>query len=113
VSLDPLPIHEWIVEMCEMKGLIRGSHHGRLDLRLDGKIVVNLEHDGSITIKLALDEQQALLQEHSDYVTLPPGWGHHGWTTIRTDALDRDIVSELIESAIHAVGSAAKKRPKN
>jgi hypothetical protein len=77
---------------------------------LDGKIVVNIEDDGSITIKLPLDEQQAVLSEYSDSVSLPNGWGHHGWTTMLVDQMDRGVVEEMIDTAIHTVASANRRR---
>ncbi len=97
--------HDWVINTCEAKGLIQGSHHGRIDLRLNGKIVVNLEADDAITIKLPLDEQQVLLQAFPNDVHLPNGWGHHGWTTLHVDRLSRDLVNELIDMAIHTVAN--------
>jgi hypothetical protein len=108
-NAEPVSGHEWVVAICEAKGLIQGSHHGRIDLRLDGKIVVNLEDDGFITLKLPLDEQQALLSEYPDYVHLPNGWGQHGWTTVIIEHLDRDVVKELIDISIRTI-SAPKRR---
>ena len=106
---DDISAHEWLIDVCESRGLVQGSHHGRIDLRLDGKIVVNLEDECSITIKLPLDEQQGLLSEYPDAVSLPKGWGHHGWTTLRTDRVDRDVVEELIDTAIDTVKTANRR----
>ncbi len=99
-----------VVSVCEAKGLVQGSHHGRTDFRLDGNIVVNVEDDGSITIKLPLDEQQALLAEYPDLVSLPTGWGHHGWTTLPVDHMDSVVIEELIDTAIRTVASAKRRR---
>lgn len=107
-SPDRVSAHDWVIDTCEAKGLIQGSHHGRVDLRWEGKIVVNLDGE-VITIKLPLDEQQALLSEYPDEVRLPSGWGHHGWTTLHIDHLNRDVVEELIDTAIHTVASARRR----
>jgi hypothetical protein len=99
---------ELVKAICESMGLIQGSHHGRADFRLNGKIVVNLEDDASITIKVPLDEQQALLSDYPEHVSLPNGWGHHGWTTLHIDQFDRDIVEELIDTSIRTVASSKR-----
>jgi hypothetical protein len=95
----------WVKEICETKGLVQGSHHGRVDFRLDGKIVVNVEDDATITIKLPIDEQQALLSDYPDHVSLPNGWGHHGWTTLQIDHIGHEITSELIDTSIRIIAS--------
>lgn len=100
------PLDEWLRRLCTAHGLTAGAHHGRIDYRADDKIVVNLEHDGSITLKLPLDEQHAMLDEYPDIVSLPAGWAKHGWTTIRVEALSRDIVTELVLTAIETVTGA-------
>lgn len=80
-----------------------GSHHGRVDYRGGGKIVANLEDDGAVTLKLPVEEQEALLHEYPELVRLPGGWAKHGWTTIRLDALDRGHVEELLDLAVLTV----------
>jgi hypothetical protein len=103
---------EWFVGECVAKGLSAGSHHGRVDYRLNNKIVVNIEDDGSVTLKLPLDEQQALLSERPDEVSLPAGWAKHGWTTIRLDRLDRAMVVELLVMSIETVSAGSPSKPK-
>ena len=59
------------------------SHQGSPDFRYRNRIVVNLDEDGrSITIKLPLDEQAALVERDDKTFSLPGGWAKHGWTTI-------------------------------
>jgi YjbR len=100
--------HEWVKAVCETKGLVQGSHHGRVDFRLAGKIVVNVENESSITIKLPLDEQQALLSDYPEFVSLPNGWGHHGWTTLQIDDIGPEIITELIDTSIRTIGSTKR-----
>jgi hypothetical protein len=103
-ATDPDPsAEEWLHRLCAAHGLRAGSHRGRTDYRLDGKIVANLEDDGAVTIKLPLQEQRAILDEHPALVRLPGGWAKHGWTTIRLDALGIDQAHELLAHSIAAV----------
>jgi hypothetical protein len=110
VSQHDQTTEQWVRLFCEAKGLLEGSHHGQTDYRLAGKIVVNLESNDSITIKLPIDEQQALLHEHPEAVRLPPGWGHHGWTTLQFISLSSELVGQLIEQAIETIGSPKPRK---
>lgn len=85
---------------CE---LTQGSHHGRIDFRAGGKIVANLEDDGSVTLKLPLEEQHALLHQYPNLVRLPTGWSRHGWTTVQLEDMARSQVRELLTLAIETV----------
>ena len=83
-----------------LDGAEERGHQGRPDFRRGGKIVVNLdEDDRSITIKLAGDEQAALVARDPATFSLPGGWAKHGWTTIALDTVDGDEVRELITDA--------------
>jgi hypothetical protein len=97
------PFGKWFADLCTSSGLTQDSHHGRVDYRNGAKIVVNLEDDGAVTLKLPIDEQQAMLHAPPEIVRLPSGWATHGWTTIRLDALERDHVRELLALAIATV----------
>lgn len=103
------PSATWIAGICVSHRLVEGSHHGRVDYRVDGKIVVNVEDDGQITIKLPVSEQQALRNEYPDAISLPGGWAKHGWTTIRIGALGPDLVTELVLTAIDTVTGKPKR----
>jgi hypothetical protein len=100
---------QWLHEMCEGMGLVEGSHIGHVDFRRKGKIVVNIEDDSAITIKLPIDEQQALVHEFGEGVTLPKGWGQHGWTTLKLDHFEHHLIGELIDAAISAMGPRKKR----
>ena len=83
-----------------LEGAEEQSHHGKPDFRVRGKIVVNLdEADETITIKLPLDEQAALLARGDSAFTLPGGWAKHGWTTISLRLTEPDEIRELVEDA--------------
>ena len=76
------------------------SHQGNPDFRYENRIVVNLdEKTRSITIKLPLDEQAALIERADGVCSLPGGWAKHGWTTISLDRVDDEELQELIVQA--------------
>jgi hypothetical protein len=76
------------------------SHQGRPDFRYRNRIVVNLDlAEESITIKLPLDEQAALVERNEGAVSLPGGWAKHGWTTFGLAEADDDELRDLIAHA--------------
>ncbi|MGZ4726920.1 MAG: MmcQ/YjbR family DNA-binding protein [Acidimicrobiales bacterium] len=76
------------------------SHQGGPDFRYRNRIVVNLDEDErSITIKLPLDEQAALIERDAKTFSLPGGWAKHGWTTISLADGDAVELRELIGQA--------------
>jgi predicted DNA-binding protein (MmcQ/YjbR family) len=76
------------------------SHQGGPDFRYRNRIVVNLDEDErSITIKLPLEEQAALVDRADGACSLPGGWAKHGWTTISLDRCDDEELRELIVQA--------------
>lgn len=83
-----------------LDGAQEASHQGNPDFRFDNRIVVNLnEAARSITIKLPLDDQAALVQRDDQAFSLPGGWAKHGWTTISLDLVDDEEIRELIVQA--------------
>ena len=76
------------------------SHQGNPDFRYRTRIVVNLdESERSITIKLPLDEQAALIARSDGVCSLPGGWAKYGWTTISLDQCNDMELQELIVQA--------------
>lgn len=62
------------VFILSLPGMTEGQHHGTPDFRLGGKIKVNLEEDdGTITIKLPIEEQAALIDRGGHAFSLPGG----------------------------------------
>jgi predicted DNA-binding protein (MmcQ/YjbR family) len=83
-----------------LDGASESSHHGNPDFRYRNRIVVNLDEDTrSITIKLSLDDQAALIRRPDGVYSLPGGWAKHGWTTISLDRVDDEELRELIVQA--------------
>ncbi len=78
-------------------GAVERSHHGAADFRKNNKIVVNLdEDDATITIKLSVPDQAALMARNDPAFSLPGGWARHGWTTISLQHSDDDEICELV-----------------
>jgi YjbR len=81
-------------------GACEASHQGKPDFRYRNRIVVNLDEAArSITIKLPLDEQAALIDRNDGACSLPGGWAKHGWTTLSLDRFDDEELRELITQA--------------
>jgi len=79
---------------------IEASHQGHPDFRVGGKIVVSLDEEArSFTVKLSLDDQQALMARGDDAFSLPGGWAKHGWTTIHLDHVSPAELEELVTDA--------------
>jgi hypothetical protein len=79
---------------------LESSHQGSPDFRYRNRIVVNVDLDEqTVTIKLPLDEQAALMERGDDAFSLPGGWARHGWTTISLDGADDDELRDLITQA--------------
>jgi hypothetical protein len=92
-----------------LDGAVEQSHQGSPDFRRNGRIVVNLDTDDeTITIKLGLDEQAALVARDAGAFMLPGGWAKHGWTTISLTRAESDEIRELVRAAWDRAG--AKKR---
>lgn len=78
-------------------GAVESSHHGAPDFRKNNKIVVNLDDDAAtITIKLSVADQAALMSRNDPAFSLPGGWARHGWTTISLQHGDDDEIRELV-----------------
>ena len=100
--------------VLSIDGVTEQSHQGQPDFRVDGKIAVNLEESGStITIKLDLSDQAALMARHDPAFTLPGGWAKHGWTTISLVLADHDELVELISEAVDNTRAGAKPKKVN
>jgi hypothetical protein len=46
-----------------------------------------------------------LHDDYPDHVSLPNGWGHHGWTTLQIDHIGHEITAELIDTSIRTIAS--------
>jgi hypothetical protein len=95
VTVDEL--RRFVLSLDEAR---EASHQGNPDFRFRNRIVVNLDEGArSITIKLGLDEQAALITRADGMCSLPGGWAKHGWTTVSLDLGDDEELRELISQA--------------
>lgn len=81
-----------------LDGAIEGAHMGHPDFRATGRIFASLQADDQhATLKLAPDEQRALLASHPDVFSPAAGaWGRQGWTRVRLAVATRTIVRPAV-----------------
>lgn len=100
--------------VLSLEGTEERSHHGKPDFRVNGKIVVNLDKDDhTITIKLSLEEQAALVARDDPAISLPGGWAKHGWTTISLRLADSAEVRELVTDAWEKTQPTPRSGPRS
>ncbi len=81
-------------------GAVESVHQSGPDFRYRNRIVVNLDEAGqSITIKLSLSEQAALMSSGDPGFSLPGAWAKHGWTRIGLNEVDNAHIAELVDMA--------------
>jgi hypothetical protein len=95
-----------------MPGAEEHSHMGHPDFRLPrkGKIFATLQPEKGIAmVKISVEQQSFLVDEHPDVVVLFGGWSKNGATGIRLEKADRALVAELVREAF-ALASVRKPR---
>ena len=86
--------------LLSLPDVTEAQHHGQPDFRVRNKIFANLDDvAGTVTVKLATDDQHALISRRHEAFSLPGGWAKYGWTTVRFDLVDDDEMSELVIDA--------------
>ncbi len=100
-----------------MPGAEEHSHMGHPDFRLAGKgrIFATLQPDkGVAMVKISVEQQAFLVEQHPDAFVLFGGWSKNGATGIVLARADRALVVELVREAfaIASAAPAAKKTPK-
>jgi hypothetical protein len=76
------------------------SHFDNADFRVRNKIFVSLkEPERQATVKLSLEDQDALIARADGAFSLPGGWAKHGWTNIELDHADLADVEDLVIDA--------------
>lgn len=71
----------------DMPGTAEKDHHGRPSFSVKKKIYLTLwPEDHRAVMKLTVDQQAALHEEHPDaFAPAPNKWGRHGWTSVSMD----------------------------
>jgi hypothetical protein len=95
------------VTVAELRGLALSlpeveekSHFDNADFRVRNKIFVSLKEEArQATVKLSLEDQDALMARGDEAFSLPGGWAKHGWTNIELDHADAAEVEDLLADA--------------
>jgi len=75
------------------------QHHGHPDFRVRKKIFATLWPDeGRAVVKLAIADQQALVQMQPDRFSLG-GWAQQGWTNVNLAQIDASSLRDIIVNA--------------
>jgi len=83
-----------------LPGAGKGQHFDVTDFRVGNKIFCTLPKPGRMGIRLAPDEQAALLAEDPGTFSPASGaWGAKGWTQVVLDTADPGQLRELITDA--------------
>lgn len=84
-----------------MNGVVEGAHMGHPDFRVHGKIFATLHPDQQWgMVKLTLEQQQRFVREAPATFTPEKGaWGVRGYTAVRLDAADVDVLGEAMTLA--------------
>jgi hypothetical protein len=85
-----------------LEGTVEGSHMGKADFRVGGRIFATLasEDQGYGNVKLTQEQQAAFVEELPEvFLPVPGGWGRMGMTHIRLGAASEDIVTGALHTA--------------
>ena len=95
-----------------LEGAVEGAHMGHPDFRLNNRIFASL-HDGDRfgMVKLSPEEQKGFLRSHPSMFEPESGaWGLQGYTRVRIDAAEEDVVGEAMTLAWRGVASKPRAR---
>jgi hypothetical protein len=83
-----------------LPGAHEDSHFEAVDFRVRNRIFIALPNPSLATVRLSIEEQQALLAEDPvTFEALKGYWGRQGWTRVKLDAVDPTQIRELIIDA--------------
>ncbi len=85
-----------------LAGAEEGSHMGKPDFRVAGRIFATLssQDKGYGNLVLTLEQQEAFVEELPDvFVPVTGGWGRMGMTHIRLKAAGEDVLGGALHTA--------------
>jgi hypothetical protein len=83
-----------------LPGAEPGAHFETSDFRVRNKIFCTLPEDDRMTVRIAPEEQAALMAENPATFSRPENrWGQQGWTFIRLSGIEADELRELVTDA--------------
>jgi predicted DNA-binding protein (MmcQ/YjbR family) len=90
---------------------IESEHMGHPDFRVTGKIFAGLQADNEWgTVKLTPDQQEHFIAvAPSSFRPASGGWGRQGWTSVRLDSVDEELLGAALTQAWQNVRRAATK----
>ena len=97
-----------------MKDVVESDHMHHPDFRIKGKIFASIHKDGQYgMVKLTPNDQQRFVQEDPGAFLPENGaWGRMGYTKVRLDTVDEDVLGEAMTLAWkNTAASASKPKP--
>jgi hypothetical protein len=83
-----------------LPGAHQGQHFTTIDFRVNNKIFCSLPAKGRMGMRIAPDEQAALIAEDPQTFSPASGaWGKQGWTVVELATADEEHLRELITEA--------------
>jgi hypothetical protein len=85
-----------------LEGAEEGSHMGKADFRVGGRIFATLasEDQGYGNIKLTPEQQAAFVADMPEvFLPIPGGWGRTGMTHVRLAAATGDVLAGALQTA--------------
>jgi hypothetical protein len=85
-----------------LEGAEEGSHMGKADFRVRGKIFATLasSDQGYGNLKLTLEQQEMFVKELPEiFVPIAGGWGRMGMTHIRLAAASQEVLEGALRAA--------------
>ena len=98
--------------VLKLEGALEGSHMGRPDFRVNGRIFATLHTgNGSGMVKVSPAQQQELVRGRPDVFAPENGaWGRQGCTRVELRAADEEILGEAVTLAWQNATTARAKR---
>ena len=93
--------------------VLEGAHMGHPDFRARGRIFATLGYPDNqwAMVKLPLDEQKLLVEQHPKIFSLAKGaWGLQGSTMVHLDSAKADLVAGALEIAWNQSAATTQKK---
>jgi hypothetical protein len=98
-SLTPADFRRIALSLPEA---VEGSHFGKADFRVDGKIFATLalESEGYGVLLLKTDQQAGMVEDEPEiFSPVPGGWGRNGATRVHLAKVAPDILEGALRTA--------------
>jgi hypothetical protein len=95
-------VHDFRRIALSLEGAEEGSHMGRPDFRVGGRIFATLAsaEQGCGNLELTAEQQAAFVEELPEvFLPVSGGWGRLGWTHLRLAAATEDVLTGALQAA--------------